>query len=509
MTADYRDKKISELTSLSSPTAAAILPVVQGGSNYQLTLGLLSKVIGIRNVQDAAYGAVGDGSTDDSTAIQAAIDEAEAAGGGFVYFPAADYAIGTTLRIDSDGVILYGDGSQLSSLTANGDAVSVLNVGSNSTSSSGKVNDVNIFGLRFNGTAASSVYNVQIYGCTHFKMNDCDIYRGSPALQMRNCDIFKLIDNKYRGTASNITIINLIQGSSDDITTGRIFGGLVDMEGGTCKGIVFGSGGTPNEFNNMLIGGGLKIDGNDNTDNIGVEIVAGCRNTLFENVEFKELQKADIDAATNLLDGKKVFFTIDSCKMLGDSTNKTDKKILLKKPTASGSNTKVIIRGNTQIHRFDDAIHVTAGSPEIKIEDCDVSDGTNFLEITSGATPRYSIGNATISSSSVNNKRGTVLAAGSAKYEAIDGNIWSDFHLTATGSASITSGNTSVTESFSNTLDYTPTARDVTIHRTNSVARDGGPISLSSFSTTQFDINCETDPGGTANYQYSLRASGV
>lgn len=43
------------------------------------------------NVKD--YGAVGDGTTVDTTAIQDAIDAAGAAGGGVVYFPAGVYAV--------------------------------------------------------------------------------------------------------------------------------------------------------------------------------------------------------------------------------------------------------------------------------------------------------------------------------------------------------------------------------------------------------------------------------
>src|SRR3989344_4600844 len=40
-----------------------------------------------------AYGATGDGATNDTAAIQAAIDAASAAPGGVVYFPAGTYAI--------------------------------------------------------------------------------------------------------------------------------------------------------------------------------------------------------------------------------------------------------------------------------------------------------------------------------------------------------------------------------------------------------------------------------
>lgn len=47
------------------------------------------------------YGATGDGVTDDTTAVQAAIDAAEAAGGAVVYFPAGDYLC--NISLDEDG----------------------------------------------------------------------------------------------------------------------------------------------------------------------------------------------------------------------------------------------------------------------------------------------------------------------------------------------------------------------------------------------------------------------
>jgi hypothetical protein len=64
----------------------------------------------VLNVKD--YGAVGDGTTDDTTAIQAAVNAAQnLPGGGTVFFPAARYRITSTVTINVDTVYIDGGGS--------------------------------------------------------------------------------------------------------------------------------------------------------------------------------------------------------------------------------------------------------------------------------------------------------------------------------------------------------------------------------------------------------------
>lgn len=62
------------------------------------------------NVKATAYGAKGDGASDDKTAIDAAIAAADAAGGGIVFFPAGTYRISAPISLKTS-VTLLGAGS--------------------------------------------------------------------------------------------------------------------------------------------------------------------------------------------------------------------------------------------------------------------------------------------------------------------------------------------------------------------------------------------------------------
>lgn len=66
-------------------------------------------ILEIFNVKD--FGATGDSTTDDASAIQDAIDACDANRGGTVYFPQGRYRIATGLTVDNQGTWLVGEGS--------------------------------------------------------------------------------------------------------------------------------------------------------------------------------------------------------------------------------------------------------------------------------------------------------------------------------------------------------------------------------------------------------------
>src|SRR5262249_54923079 len=99
------DEKISQLPAAVSVSGADIVPVVQSGTTKAATVSLFPSG-GVFNVK--SYGAVGNGSTDDTTAITNAISAIPSAGG-VLYFPAGIYKVTSGFTI-SKPIMIIGEG---------------------------------------------------------------------------------------------------------------------------------------------------------------------------------------------------------------------------------------------------------------------------------------------------------------------------------------------------------------------------------------------------------------
>jgi hypothetical protein len=152
---------------LYSPDGEAVQLLDATGTVSILSAGAGSGGIDWLNVK--AYGAKGDNSTDDTTAVQAALTAANAQSGGVVYFPTGKYKISSALNVGAFTTLL-GDGQDNSiitqtSTTANGltclDSVAVnireLLVQGPSSGSG--------IGIAFTLSARSSCYQLEVSNC--------------------------------------------------------------------------------------------------------------------------------------------------------------------------------------------------------------------------------------------------------------------------------------------------------------------------------------------------------
>lgn len=117
------------------------------------------------NVKDPTYGAVGDGTTDDTTAIGLAITAAVAAGGGIVFFPpTTSFYKFTTLTLSSNNITLMGAGLLASTLKSSSTST-VITI-------SGRVT---LSGLAITGTGASANPLIQFSSGADVVVEDCSL----------------------------------------------------------------------------------------------------------------------------------------------------------------------------------------------------------------------------------------------------------------------------------------------------------------------------------------------
>lgn len=147
------------------------------------------------NVLD--YGADATGATDTTTAIQAAITAANAAGGGTIVFPKGTYLVGTTTSLTlQSNISLLGEGSASIIKLANNSSISASSALFTATSKTGiSVRNLYFNGNRANQTVLVGLFRVQtssyvsFQNCTFVNCNNVCIYftNASTFCSVTNC----------------------------------------------------------------------------------------------------------------------------------------------------------------------------------------------------------------------------------------------------------------------------------------------------------------------------------
>ncbi len=144
------------------------------------------------------YGAKGDGVTDDTTAIQAAFDAVNTAGGGTVYFPKGIYIVSTTVNIYSNTNVIAEKGQSIIKIIDTIDSyIAILRIGTPTLA----VNNITVNGLIIRGSetfgsASGGVSLIDIWSGTNISITHC-LFQNSQYAALR------LIDN-----TSNIRVFS-------------------------------------------------------------------------------------------------------------------------------------------------------------------------------------------------------------------------------------------------------------------------------------------------------------
>ena len=115
---------INQLATAVAPTVTAATVSYNEGATGAVTTNVEAKLQQIVSAQD--FGATGNGSTDDTAAIQAAITSLNTTGG-TVYLPRGTYKVSSTLNITHNNITIAGDGkgaTTISTYVASGDIIS-------------------------------------------------------------------------------------------------------------------------------------------------------------------------------------------------------------------------------------------------------------------------------------------------------------------------------------------------------------------------------------------------
>jgi hypothetical protein len=209
------------LGSAATLTAGSANGVATLDTTGNVPAGQLGNVpVSVYNVK--SYGAKGDGSTDDAAAINSAISAAKTGGGGIVLFPTGTFAIGSSIVVNNDSIILRGSGWDTVIQPASGANFDVIATPiPTSAGTSGYVrNYIGIEQLaidcsKMSGTTAGQGNGIHWYGVRYSYIRDVFI-QGCPNWAI-------LLDGDNTGPGNNFGYDNQISRCIFDVCNANVY----------------------------------------------------------------------------------------------------------------------------------------------------------------------------------------------------------------------------------------------------------------------------------------------
>lgn len=162
------------------------------------------------------FGAVGNGSTDDTAAIQAAITAVAAASGGTVFFPKGTYKISSALTVTAGNTCLQGEGYGAAILTTNSTTADMITVGTGTVSS---VTNVAVRDLAFRTSVTrSDGAAVAMNGCYIGEITGCNTSGMFRGITVKGTSKIIFLERNYIASPVPSTGLGIyLTGTSNDI----------------------------------------------------------------------------------------------------------------------------------------------------------------------------------------------------------------------------------------------------------------------------------------------------
>jgi hypothetical protein len=174
-----------------APGSSAYMSYTPAGTGA-VTTTVQAKLRESVSVKD--FGAVGDGVTDDTAAIQACIDAVAAVsltgvGSKIVFFPKGTYKITTTLLVAGSDIILQGEGIVSSLIVNDSASATAIKFAFNPEATRMYGNGIERIRVMVSASLDSNATGIEVIHCDHFRMQDCIVENHLINLLVNGCTV--------------------------------------------------------------------------------------------------------------------------------------------------------------------------------------------------------------------------------------------------------------------------------------------------------------------------------
>jgi hypothetical protein len=215
-------KKLNELiknnNELPKYLRELIKTYISSGEIDNIIAEILSDyMLSVKNPPENLKPAVGDGSADDTEAIQGCLEYAKAHNGMCVYFPSGAYLTGTLTLPENSDVTMFGQGRYVTRL--------VLRGGVTEPMLKGNVNTLTLTGLTFDGNGDIQVNNVDLIECTgvNISISQCILTDGFTLAKLTSSNNIQISHTVFDHAIKNaLTISGTGDSNCSDVTFNSI-----------------------------------------------------------------------------------------------------------------------------------------------------------------------------------------------------------------------------------------------------------------------------------------------